>query len=92
MKVLSCGVLACVPERHDYFSGTVILSSIPSLILFLFFFFVFLLNRSVIFLENKAMDDVLAKLAVAKIYLAKVYSNFVLERGTAEKSRTSRGK
>lgn len=45
-----------------------------------------------IFLENKAMDDVLAKLAVAKIYLAKVYSNFVLERGTAEKSRTSRGK
>ncbi|XP_031409572.1 LOW QUALITY PROTEIN: protein phosphatase 1 regulatory subunit 36 [Meleagris gallopavo] len=47
---------------------------------------------SVIFLENKAMDDVLAKLAVAKIYLAKVYSNFVLERGIAERSRTSHGK
>ncbi|XP_040527956.1 zinc finger and BTB domain-containing protein 1 isoform X6 [Gallus gallus] len=47
---------------------------------------------SVIFLENKEMDDVLAKLAVAKIYLAKVYSNLVLERGTAQQSRTPRGK
>uniref|UniRef100_A0A8C9FFA8 Protein phosphatase 1 regulatory subunit 36 n=1 Tax=Pavo cristatus TaxID=9049 RepID=A0A8C9FFA8_PAVCR len=47
---------------------------------------------SVIFLENKEMDDVLAKLAVAKIYLAKVYSNLVLERGKAQQSRTSRGK
>jgi len=46
----------------------------------------------VIFLENKEMDDVLAKLAVAKIYLAKVYSNLVLERGTAQQSRTPRGK
>ncbi|POI34369.1 hypothetical protein CIB84_001879 [Bambusicola thoracicus] len=47
---------------------------------------------SVIFLENKEMDDVLAKLAVAKIYLAKVYSNLVLERGIAQQSRAPRGK
>ncbi|XP_021258265.1 protein phosphatase 1 regulatory subunit 36 [Numida meleagris] len=47
---------------------------------------------TVIFLENKEMDDLLAKLVVAKIYLAKVYSNLVLGRGIAQQSHTSRGK
>ncbi|NXJ07242.1 PPR36 phosphatase, partial [Odontophorus gujanensis] len=50
------------------------------------------LISTVIFLENKEMDDVLAKLAVAKIYLAKVYSNLVLGRGIAPQSHTSHGK
>ncbi|XP_072193967.1 protein phosphatase 1 regulatory subunit 36 [Excalfactoria chinensis] len=47
---------------------------------------------SVIYLENNETDDVLAKLAVAKIYLAKVYGNLVLERGTARQSCTSHRK
>ncbi|NXW31040.1 PPR36 phosphatase, partial [Phaetusa simplex] len=34
-------------------------------------------------LKKKEMDDVLAKLAVARIHLATVYCNFILERGTA---------
>ncbi|OXB59806.1 hypothetical protein ASZ78_008907 [Callipepla squamata] len=49
------------------------------------------LISTVIFLENKEMDDVLAKLAVAKIYLAKVYSNLVLGGGIAPQSCTSHG-
>ncbi|OXB75683.1 UNVERIFIED_CONTAM: hypothetical protein H355_015377, partial [Colinus virginianus] len=49
------------------------------------------LISTVIFLDNKEMDDVLAKLAVAKIYLAKVYSNLVLGKGIAPQSCTSHG-
>jgi len=37
-----------------------------------------------IFLEKEEMDDVLAKLAVARIHLAKVYSKLILGRGTAQ--------
>uniref|UniRef100_A0A8C3KKN7 Protein phosphatase 1 regulatory subunit 36 n=1 Tax=Calidris pygmaea TaxID=425635 RepID=A0A8C3KKN7_9CHAR len=36
-----------------------------------------------IFVEKKEMDNVLAKLVVARIHLAKVYSNLILERGMA---------
>lgn len=34
-----------------------------------------------IFLEKKEMDDVLAKLAMARIHLAKVYCSLILGRG-----------
>lgn len=44
------------------------------------------------FLENKEMDEVLAKLAVSRIHLAKVYSNFILERGLAQQSHSPSGK
>ncbi|XP_015721192.1 protein phosphatase 1 regulatory subunit 36 [Coturnix japonica] len=47
---------------------------------------------TVIYLENNETDDVLAKLAVAKIYLAKVYGSLVLEKGTARGSGTSHRK
>ncbi|XP_035184676.1 protein phosphatase 1 regulatory subunit 36 [Oxyura jamaicensis] len=50
------------------------------------------LISTMIFLENKEMDDVLVKLAVARIYLAKVYSNFILGRGMAQRSHSPRGK
>ena len=45
-----------------------------------------------IFLENKEMDDVLAKLAVSRIHLAKVYTNFILGRGMAQQSNSPSGK
>ncbi|NWI63077.1 PPR36 phosphatase, partial [Todus mexicanus] len=38
------------------------------------------LISTVIFLENKEMDDVLAKLSAARIHLAKVYGNVFLKR------------
>ncbi|XP_066854566.1 protein phosphatase 1 regulatory subunit 36 isoform X2 [Anser cygnoides] len=47
---------------------------------------------TMIFLENKEMDDVLAKLAVARIHLAKVYSNFIFGRGMAQQSHSPSGK
>ncbi|NXK56420.1 PPR36 phosphatase, partial [Chauna torquata] len=50
------------------------------------------LISTMIFLENKEMDDVLAKLVVARIHLAKVYSNLILRRGMAQQSHTSSGK
>nr|XP_047936626.1 protein phosphatase 1 regulatory subunit 36 isoform X4 [Anser cygnoides] len=50
------------------------------------------LISTMIFLENKEMDDVLAKLAVARIHLAKVYSNFILGRGMAQQSHSPSGK
>ncbi|NXI37816.1 PPR36 phosphatase, partial [Galbula dea] len=42
------------------------------------------LSLTMIFLEKKEMDEVLAKLAVARIHLAKVYSNCVLGGGMAQ--------
>lgn len=45
-----------------------------------------------IFLEKKEMDDVLAKLAVARIHLAMVYCNFILERGMARQRHMPGGK
>ncbi|XP_071894312.1 protein phosphatase 1 regulatory subunit 36 isoform X3 [Anas platyrhynchos] len=50
------------------------------------------LISTMILLENKEMDEVLAKLAVARIHLAKVYSNFILERGLAQQSHSPSGK
>ncbi|NXY77946.1 PPR36 phosphatase, partial [Glareola pratincola] len=50
------------------------------------------LSSTVIFLEKKEMDDVLAKLAVARIHLAMVYCNFILERGMARQSHMRGGK
>ncbi|KGL98198.1 Protein phosphatase 1 regulatory subunit 36, partial [Charadrius vociferus] len=50
------------------------------------------LTSAMIFLENKDMDDVLAKLAVARIHLAKVYCNLVLERGMAQQRHRPSGK
>ncbi|XP_066854568.1 protein phosphatase 1 regulatory subunit 36 isoform X4 [Anser cygnoides] len=50
------------------------------------------LISTMIFLENKEMDDVLAKLAVARIHLAKVYSNFIFGRGMAQQSHSPSGK
>ncbi|GAB0191057.1 protein phosphatase 1 regulatory subunit 36 [Grus japonensis] len=47
---------------------------------------------TMIFLEKKEMDDVLAKLAVARIHLAKVYSHLILERGMAQQHRMPSGK
>ncbi|KFQ21920.1 Protein phosphatase 1 regulatory subunit 36, partial [Mesitornis unicolor] len=47
---------------------------------------------TVIFLEKKDMDDVLAKLAVARIHLAEVHSNLILERGMAQQHHTPGGK
>lgn len=45
-----------------------------------------------IFLENKDMDDVLAKLAVARIHLAKVYCNLILEQDMAQQRHRPSGK
>ncbi|XP_050753889.1 protein phosphatase 1 regulatory subunit 36, partial [Gymnogyps californianus] len=42
------------------------------------------LISTMIFFEKKEMDDVLAKLAVARIHLAKVYCNLILGRGMAQ--------
>ncbi|KAM6444493.1 LOW QUALITY PROTEIN: protein phosphatase 1 regulatory subunit 36 [Rhynochetos jubatus] len=46
---------------------------------------------TMIFVEKKEMD-VLAKLAVARIHLAKVYSNLTLEQGMAQQQRKPGGK
>lgn len=45
-----------------------------------------------VFLEKKEMDDVLAKLAVARIHLAKVYCNLILGRGMAQQHHMPSGK
>ncbi|KFV00666.1 Protein phosphatase 1 regulatory subunit 36, partial [Pterocles gutturalis] len=50
------------------------------------------LISTVIFLENKEMDNVLARLAVARIHLAKAYSNLIFERGMAQQHRPPGGK
>ncbi|KAM6392967.1 protein phosphatase 1 regulatory subunit 36 [Pluvialis apricaria] len=50
------------------------------------------LISTMIFLEKKDMDDVLAKLVVARIHLAKVYCNLILERGTAQQRHMPSGK
>ncbi|NXJ00034.1 PPR36 phosphatase, partial [Psophia crepitans] len=50
------------------------------------------LLSTMIFVKMKEMDDVLAKLAVARIRLAKAYSNLILERGTAQQHHTPSGK
>ncbi|NWY56486.1 PPR36 phosphatase, partial [Chionis minor] len=50
------------------------------------------LISTMIFLEKKEMDNVLAKLAVARIHLAKVYSNLILERGMAQQRHMPGGK
>ncbi|NXN65047.1 PPR36 phosphatase, partial [Himantopus himantopus] len=50
------------------------------------------LISTMIFLEKKEMDDVLAKLAVSRIHLAKVYCNLILERGMAQQRHMPSGK
>ncbi|KFQ74881.1 Protein phosphatase 1 regulatory subunit 36, partial [Phoenicopterus ruber ruber] len=50
------------------------------------------LISTMIFLEKKEMDDMLAKLAVARIHLAKVYCNLILERGMAQQRHMPGGK
>ncbi|KFV60111.1 Protein phosphatase 1 regulatory subunit 36, partial [Tyto alba] len=50
------------------------------------------LISTMIFLKNKEMDNVLAKLAVAKIHLAKVYCNLILRGGTAQQHHMPHGK
>ncbi|NXN49082.1 PPR36 phosphatase, partial [Rynchops niger] len=50
------------------------------------------LSSTMILLEKKEMDDVLAKLAVARIHLAMVYSNFILERVMARQRHMPGGK
>ncbi|NWU55959.1 PPR36 phosphatase, partial [Dromas ardeola] len=50
------------------------------------------LSSTMIFLEKKEMDDVLAKLAVARIHLATVYCKFILERGMARQRHMHGGK
>ncbi|NXN46060.1 PPR36 phosphatase, partial [Rhinoptilus africanus] len=50
------------------------------------------LSSTVIFLEKKETDDALAKLAVARIHLATVYCNFILERGMARQRHMRGGK
>ncbi|NXH67994.1 PPR36 phosphatase, partial [Hydrobates tethys] len=50
------------------------------------------LISTMIFLEKKEMDDVLAKLAVARIRLAKVYCNLILGRGMAQQHHMPTGK
>ncbi|NXH13088.1 PPR36 phosphatase, partial [Bucco capensis] len=47
---------------------------------------------TMIFLENKEMDDVLVKLAGARIHLAKVYSKLVLGQGMAQQHHMTSGK
>ncbi|XP_074885762.1 protein phosphatase 1 regulatory subunit 36 isoform X5 [Buteo buteo] len=47
--------------------------------------------RTMIFLDEKEMDDLLAKLAAARIHLAKAYSNLVLGEGMAQQCHMSRG-
>lgn len=56
------------------------------------FFPLFVLNRTMIFLDEKEMDDLLAKLAAARIHLAKAYSNLVLGGGMAQQCHMSRGR
>ncbi|KFV93974.1 Protein phosphatase 1 regulatory subunit 36, partial [Fulmarus glacialis] len=50
------------------------------------------LISTMIFLEKKEMDDVLAKLAVARIHLAKVYCNRILGQGMAQQHHMPTGK
>ncbi|KAM7110187.1 protein phosphatase 1 regulatory subunit 36 [Ciconia maguari] len=50
------------------------------------------LISTMIFLEKKEMDHVLAKLAVARIHLAKAYCNLILGRGMAEQLHMPSGK
>ncbi|NXW40296.1 PPR36 phosphatase, partial [Nyctiprogne leucopyga] len=50
------------------------------------------LISTTIFLENREMDDVLAKLQVARIHLAKMYGNLLLQRGMAEQRHKPSGK
>ncbi|KFQ82755.1 Protein phosphatase 1 regulatory subunit 36, partial [Phaethon lepturus] len=50
------------------------------------------LISTMIFLEKKEMDDVLSKLAVARIHLAKVYCNLILKRGMAWQHHMPGGK
>ncbi|KAK4822691.1 hypothetical protein QYF61_019560, partial [Mycteria americana] len=50
------------------------------------------LISTMIFLEKKEMDDVLAKLAVARIHLAKAYCNLILGGGMAEQLHMPSGK
>ncbi|KFZ51849.1 Protein phosphatase 1 regulatory subunit 36, partial [Antrostomus carolinensis] len=49
------------------------------------------LISTTIFLENREMDDVLAKLEVARIHLAKMYGNLILQRGMAEQRHKPSG-
>ncbi|XP_074885753.1 protein phosphatase 1 regulatory subunit 36 isoform X1 [Buteo buteo] len=49
------------------------------------------LISTMIFLDEKEMDDLLAKLAAARIHLAKAYSNLVLGEGMAQQCHMSRG-
>ncbi|NXT31098.1 PPR36 phosphatase, partial [Pelecanoides urinatrix] len=49
------------------------------------------LISTMIFLEKKEMDDVLAKLAVARIHLAKVYCNRILRQGMAQQHHMPTG-
>ncbi|KAM9239166.1 LOW QUALITY PROTEIN: protein phosphatase 1 regulatory subunit 36 [Leptosomus discolor] len=50
------------------------------------------LNLTMIFLEKKEMDDVLAKLAATRIHLAKVYCNLILGQGMAQQHPMPSGK
>ncbi|NXQ83260.1 PPR36 phosphatase, partial [Nyctibius grandis] len=50
------------------------------------------LISSAILLGKKEKDDVLAKLAVARIHLAKVYCNLILQRGMAQQRHMPSGK
>ncbi|NXP08141.1 PPR36 phosphatase, partial [Thinocorus orbignyianus] len=50
------------------------------------------LISTMIFVEKQEMDDVLANLAVARIHLAKVYCNLILERGVARQCHVPSGR
>ncbi|KFV92948.1 Protein phosphatase 1 regulatory subunit 36, partial [Eurypyga helias] len=50
------------------------------------------LISTMIFVEKKEMDEVLVKLAVARIHLAKVYANLTLEQGMAQQQHKPGGK
>ncbi|NXP55997.1 PPR36 phosphatase, partial [Heliornis fulica] len=50
------------------------------------------LISTMIFVEMKEMDNVLAKLAVARIHLAKAYSNLLLGRGMAQQHHRPSGR
>ncbi|XP_014807061.1 PREDICTED: protein phosphatase 1 regulatory subunit 36 [Calidris pugnax] len=50
------------------------------------------LISTMIFVEKKEMENVLAKLLVARIHLAKVYSNLILERGMARQHHVPSGR
>ncbi|NXT02064.1 PPR36 phosphatase, partial [Jacana jacana] len=50
------------------------------------------LISTMIFVEKKEMDDVLAKLVMARIHLAKVYCKLILERGMARQRPVPSGR